>query len=92
MNKMVNNLEQVAYIRRYTLNGGASDGIKVVEVYNGVLRLLLNESKALDIIQMFHQGTNISYLSKNTFTKRETDFMSRFEGGHAVYLRCRCRR
>lgn len=81
MNKMVNNLEQVAYIRRYTLNGGASDGIKVVEVYNGVLRLLLNESKALDIIQMFHQGTNISYLSKNTFTKRETDFMSRFEGG-----------
>lgn len=81
MNKMINNPEQVAYVRRYTLNGGASDGIKVVEVYNGVLRLLLNESKALDIMQMFHQGTNISYLSKNTFTKRETDFMSRFEGG-----------
>lgn len=81
MDRKINCLDQVAYVRRYTLTDGAAAGIKVVEVYNGVLRFLLNESKALDIMQLFHNGTNISYLCKNAFTKRETDFMKRFEGG-----------
>ena len=81
MNKRVNNLDQIAYVRRYTLNGGQADGVKVVEIYNGVLRVLLNESKALDIMQLFHNGVNFSYLSKNAFTKRETTFLKRFEGG-----------
>lgn len=81
MDRRINNSEQVAYVRRYALTDGAAAGIKVVEVYNGVLRFLLNESKALDIMQLFHKGTNISYLSKNAFTKRETTFLKRFEGG-----------
>ena len=81
MNKQTNCLDQIAYVRRYALMGGEADGIKVVEVYNGVLRFLLNESKALDIMQLFHKGVNISYLSKNNFTKRETTFLKRFEGG-----------
>lgn len=81
MNKRINNLDQIAYVRRYTLNSGQADGIKVVELYNGVLRVLLNESKSLDIMQLFHNGVNISYLSKNAFTKRETTFLKRFEGG-----------
>lgn len=81
MDKKINNLDQIAYVRRYVLTEGASVGLKVVEVYNGVLRFLLNESKALDIMQLFHKGTNISYLSKNAFTKRETTFLKRFEGG-----------
>lgn len=81
MDKRINNLDQVAYARRYTLTDGASAGLKVIEVYNGVVRFLLNESKALDIMQLFHKGTNISYLSKNPFTKRETTFLKRFEGG-----------
>lgn len=81
MDKRVNNPDQTAYVRRYVLTDGASAGLKVIEVYNGVLRFLLNESKALDVMQLFHKGTNISYLSKNTFTKRETTFLKRFEGG-----------
>lgn len=81
MNKSISNFDQIAYVRRYTLNGGQADGIKVVELYNGVLRVLLNESKALDMMQLFHNGVNISYLSKNAFTKRETAFLKRFEGG-----------
>ena len=52
MNKKISNLDQVAYVRRYTLNGGREDGIKVIEVCNGKLRFMLNESKALDVMQM----------------------------------------
>lgn len=81
MDERINNLDQIAYVRRYVLTEGAAAGLKVIEVYNGVMRFLLNESKALDIMQLFHNGTNISYLSKNHFIKRETTFLKRFEGG-----------
>lgn len=47
---------QISYVRRYTLSEGKENGIKVVEVNNGVLRFLLNESKALDIMQLWHAG------------------------------------
>ncbi len=81
MDKRISNFSQIAYIRRYTLNGGKEDGLRVIEVNNGNLRFLLNESKALDILQMWHCGVNISFISKNGFSKREIPFMRRFEGG-----------
>ena len=81
MNAKISNLEQIAYARRYTLNCGKEDGIRVIEVNNGKLRFMLNESKALDVMQMWHKGENISFISKNGFTKREIPFMRRFEGG-----------
>ena len=81
MNGKINHISQVSYIRRYTLNGGTEDGLKVIEIDNGNIRFLLNESKALDIMQLWHQGMNISFISKNGFTKRETPFLNRFEGG-----------
>ena len=52
MNGKISNLAQIAYVRRYTLNGGREDGLKVIEVSNGKLRFILNESKALDVMQM----------------------------------------
>jgi len=81
MNGKLSNLCQVAYVRRYTLNGGREDGLKVIEVSNGKLRFMLNESKALDVMQMWHENINLSFVSKNGFTKREIPFMRRFEGG-----------
>lgn len=81
MDARVNVLDQIAYVRRYVLTDGEAAGLRVVEINNGSIRLLLNESKALDIMQLWHDGTNISYLSKNAFTKRETSFVKRFEGG-----------
>lgn len=80
-NKCVNNPLQVAYLRRYTLTDGKEAGLKVVEMDNGVLRVLLNESKALDIMQVWHKGVNMSYVCKNGFTGRELPFAKRFEGG-----------
>ncbi len=81
MNGKVSNFAQLAYIRRYTLTEGREAGLKIVEVNNGVLRFLLNESKALDIAQLWHNGVNISFLSKNGLTAREIPFGRRFEGG-----------
>ena len=80
----VNNLLQVADVRRYVLTDGTENGLRVIECVNGKLRFLLNESKALDIMQIFYEGQNVSFVSKNGFTARETDFLNRFEGG-ALY-------
>lgn len=80
-NKKVNNPLQTAYTRRYTLTEGKETGLKVIELNNGALRVLLNESKALDIMQVWYKGVNMSFVSKNGFTSREIAFGKRFEGG-----------
>ena len=81
MEKKVGNREQIAYVRRYTLTDGAKAGLKIAEVDNGKLRFLLNESKALDITQLWHRGMNVSFLSKNGLVSRDLPFSRRFEGG-----------
>jgi len=81
MNGKINNICQIAYLRRYVLSGGQEDGIKVIEINTGKIRFMLNESKALDVMQTWHGNDNISFVSKNGFTKRELPFLNRFEGG-----------
>ena len=72
---------QVASIRRYTLTGGKGKGLDVLDCDNGKLRFLLNVTKGLDIMQLYHEGQNISFLSKNAFIAQELPFLNRFEGG-----------
>lgn len=81
MGGRIANLLQVASLRRYEMMEGKERGLRVLDCDNGKLRFLLNESKALDIMQLYHEGQNISFISKNGFTSRETPFASRFEGG-----------
>ena len=81
MDNRISNALQESYIRRYTLTDGKEAGLKVIELNNGILRVLLNESKALDVMQVWHKGVNMSFVSKNGFTARETPFLKRFEGG-----------
>ena len=81
MNGKISNFAQVASLRRYRLEGGIGDGIEVLDCDNGTLRFLLNVSKACDVMQMYHEGQNVSFVSKNGFTKRMPPFASRFEGG-----------
>ena len=81
MDKRVSNPMQAAYLRRYMLTSGKENGIRVIEVFNGRLRFLLNESKALDMMQLFDRDLNLSFLSKNGFMARELPFTKRFEGG-----------
>ena len=81
MDGRISNLMQTASIRRYELTEGKERGLRVLDCDNGKLRFLLNESKALDVMQLYHEGQNISFVSKNGFTMRETSFEKRFEGG-----------
>lgn len=81
MEGKISNFDQVAYVRRYTLDEGSAAGLKIIEVNNGTLRFLLNESKAFDMSQLWHEGQNMSFLSKMGLSKREVPFLDRFEGG-----------
>ena len=81
MDGRISNFQQVASIRRYTLSEGREKGLDVLDCDNGKIRFLLNVSKACDIMQLYHEGQNMSFISKNGFTKRETPFLRRFEGG-----------
>lgn len=81
MDGKISNFAQVASVRRYVFTDGREKGINVIDCDNGKIRFLLNESKALDVMQVYHNGQNVSFLSKNAFMKREIPFLNRFEGG-----------
>ena len=81
MDGRISNFGQVASLRRYTLSEGKEKDIEVIDCDNGKIRFLLNVSKACDMMQLYHEGQNMSFISKNGFTKRETPFLNRFEGG-----------
>ena len=81
MDGRISNFAQVASVRRYTLTEGREAGLDVLDCDNGKLRFLVNVSKACDIMQLYHEGQNVSFVSKNGFTKREIHFLNRFEGG-----------
>lgn len=81
MDGRISNFQQVASVRRYTLTDGKSAGLDVLDCDNGKIRFLVNVSKACDIMQLYHEGQNMSFVSKNGFTKREIHFLNRFEGG-----------
>lgn len=81
MDGKISNLCQIASLRRYELSDGPERGLRVLDCDNGKIRFLLNESRALDVMQLYHAGQNVSFVSKNGFTLRETPFENRFEGG-----------
>ncbi len=81
MNAKTANLMQLASVRRYRLTEGEEGGTNVLDCSNGTLRFLLNENKALDMMQLYHKGMNLSYLSRNAPSLRGGSFQKRFEGG-----------
>lgn len=81
MDTRISNPVQIASVRRYTITEGREAGLSVIDCDNGKIRFLVNASKACDIMQLYHEGQNMSFISKNAFTKREIPFLRRFEGG-----------
>ena len=82
MDGRISNPAQLCSVRRYTVGDGKECGLKFTEVNNGRLRFLLNESKALDISQLWFNGMNMSFLSKNGLSAAtDTPFSRSFEGG-----------
>ena len=81
MNGKISNRAQVASLRRYTLTEGSAKGMDIIDCDNGKIRFLLSVNNALDIMQLYHEGQNMSFLSKNAFVADERPFLNRFEGG-----------
>ncbi len=81
MDGRISNFAQVASLRRYTMSQGREKGLEVIDCDNGKIRFLLNVSKALDMMQLYHKGQNLSFVSKNGFIKSDLPFADRFEGG-----------
>lgn len=81
MNKQISNIQEVCYIREYSFTSGKEKGVEVIELYNGLLRVLLNKSKALDVLQLFYKGKNMSLITKNGISNSNGAFSKRFEGG-----------
>ena len=81
MNGKISNFAQLASVRRYTLSEGRGKGLDVIDCDNGKIRFLVNLTKAMDIPQLWHEGQNMSFISKNAPEARSVDFLRRFEGG-----------
>ncbi len=81
MNGKISNQKQVSSLMRYTVSDGKEKGLDVIDCTNGKIRVLLNVSKALDIMQLYYEGQNVSFVSKNAYTPENGNFSGRFEGG-----------
>ena len=81
MDARISHFSQIAGIRRYMVTEGREKGLDILDCSNGKLRFLLNVTKACDMMQLFCDGQNMTFVSKNGFTQRETPFGNRFEGG-----------
>ena len=68
MNGKISNLAQIASIQRYTISEGIEKGLDVIDCNSGRLRFLINVSKACDVMQLYHDGENVSFVSKNGFS------------------------
>lgn len=81
MDGKISNPAQLASLRRYTLTEGQGKGLDILDCDNGKLRFLLNVNRACDMMQLYHEGQNLSFVSKNGPSGRELPFLRRFEGG-----------
>ena len=70
MDGRISNLMQVASVRRYEMTEGKERGLRVLDCDNGKLRFLLNESKALDVMQLYHEGQNVSFIRGSRSKRR----------------------
>lgn len=80
-NGKLSNQRQLCSISQYQMTDGPMQGMRVTDCVNGKLRFLINENKAMDVMQMYFEGENLSFISKNGFMARELPFLKRFEGG-----------
>lgn len=63
--RRVGNMKSIAAINRIICNEGKEDGVKTIEITNGVLSATLLESRALDISSLKYKGIPLSFLGKN---------------------------
>ena len=81
MNKKVGNVEQLCSAQRVQVTDGRGNGARQIYVANGKLNFVLSESNALDILRLWHGGTNVGFVSKNGLYTAPADFLHAFPAG-----------
>jgi len=79
--RSVGNSSQLCSAVRSQVTEGRSAGVRLIHVANGCLSFVLDESHALDIAQLWHEGVNVSFISRNGLFSGEGDFAQRFPAG-----------
>ena len=82
MNKKIGNPDQVCMVMRSQITEGRGAGARLITVSNGKLHFILTESNALDILRLWHGGTNCGFVSKaGLFTPTTEEFCHNFPAG-----------
>lgn len=81
MNKKIGNPQQVCSAARTMVMDGRANGARLIHVSNGRLNFVLAESNALDILRLWHEGTNVGFVSKNGLYTRPDGFGNTFPAG-----------
>ena len=77
----IGNAEQLCMAQRVQVTDGRGNGARQIYVANGKLNFVLSESNALDILRLWHEGTNIGFVSKNGLYTAPSDFLGNFPAG-----------
>ena len=77
----VGSAEQLCMAQRVQVTDGRGNGARQIYVANGKLNFVLSESNALDILRLWHEGTNIGFVSKNGLYTAPSDFLGSFPAG-----------
>lgn len=75
------NPEQLCMAQRVQVTDGRGNGARQIYVANGKLNFVLSESNALDIFRLWHEGTNVGFVSKNGLYTAPADFLGSFPAG-----------
>ena len=81
MDKRISNTKQLCEALRVTASEGREKGAELIYCSNGVLNFVLSASNCLDILRLWHRGSNIGFLSKNGLYTPKDAFPHVFPGG-----------
>ena len=77
----IGNTEQLCVAQRVQVTDGRGNGARQIYVANGKLNFVLSESNALDVLRLWHEGTNVGFVSKNGLYTAPADFLGNFPAG-----------
>jgi len=81
MNRKIGNINQLCEAQRVMVSDGRGKGSRLIYCSNGKLNFVLSESNALDVLRLFHEGTNIGFLTKNGLYNQKDKFSHTFPAG-----------
>jgi len=79
--RKLGNVTQLNSVKRLAYTDGAEKGLEILQISNGALDFEILLDKCMDLGQLRHKGTNISFVSKNGFVCRPAPYQKKFCGG-----------